>query len=477
MRTTLSQQDIRAHSSSRNDSNYGNGFHGESVSKKISSAAYMFRDSERCFSGTFDSSASFHRFKKLYNNACAQYFLPDHTRINLLAQALSGIALDFYLENIQDKTTDIIEAFQILEKRFDSQHARAQAQSYLESQTIASIREEKNCSTTSAMEIAQRRIHNVIPMCESAFRDDSHKGRILAHMLCHESWAQPCSAMRMTQAQSYKTFVAALNSSLTQRSISELDSSSISKDKPGMANVNWYGQKYAATKASFAKRRRLNPDRPRRSFWELQNLKARTRCLKFNQVGHWRAECPHHNLSMTDAIESRIRTPESAHNYLLAMTIDEDEHSAYVLDCEAAPENEQGNENAEADPFDALIASLVITGNYQPIGNYADINYVRLMPSIEPAVNNSYISIHLPPFSCYNLDDYSPFRGGLVDAGAHRSVIGKQQAMAYFEFAKQSPSFTTTKQIYRFGETITSSHQALEIVVPTPNDQIMLGWM
>ena len=46
---------------------------------------------------------------------------------------------------------------------------------------------------------------------------------------------------------------------------------------------------------------------------------------------------------MTVAIESSIRTPESAHNYLLAMTIDEVEHSAYVLDCEAAPKNEEGN--------------------------------------------------------------------------------------------------------------------------------------
>ena len=76
--------------------------------------------------------------------------MPDHAHVNSLAQALSGIALDFYHENIQDKTTDIIEAFQILEKIFDSQHSRAQAQSYLESQTIASICEEKNCSTTSA---------------------------------------------------------------------------------------------------------------------------------------------------------------------------------------------------------------------------------------------------------------------------------------------------------------------------------------
>ena len=110
-------------------------------------------------------------------------------------------------------------------------------------------------------------------MCKPAFRDDGHKARILAHFLRHKSWAQPCLAMRITQEKSYETFVAALNCSLTHRSISELDSSSVSKDKPGMANINCYGEKHAATKASFAKRRPLNPTRPRRSFRELKILR------------------------------------------------------------------------------------------------------------------------------------------------------------------------------------------------------------
>lgn len=490
-----SMQDVRSASYTEPGQN---GYRNDS-DRKISSVANIFRDSSRCFSGTFESALSFHRFRKLFEGTCNQFGVSSASRVSLLSNALTGIALDHYLEFIQGKVESINEAFEVLEKRFDSQYARAQAQSYLESQTIASIREEKDCSTISALEYAQRRINNVIPMCGPAFIDESHKGRFLAHMLRFESWAQPCLAMRMTQAQGYSTFVAALHSALTQQTLSG-QGEKLGTSKPNanlMAHTNWFGQQYA--NPTYKRRYPHHSERPRRSREQLAKLKARTRCLKCNQLGHWRAECPNKQLSISDAIESRMKrtggSPSSMRTALIALAVDEDEHNAYTEDC-ALLDNAETNDLHERladDPFEALLTTLDIAEDSKPsplsihlvtthvssnfhINNQAEPAPIIPQPSLDSAcIQNSTVNnIMVMPMNtpnlvtCYAVDNGQQFKGALIDTGAQKSVMGSGQAAAYLKFSQEQPRFHRTLQRYRFGSTTLLAQQAMWVTIPTP---------
>ena len=82
---------------------------------------------------------------------CDKYKVPENSRVSVLTDALEGQSLDYYLDSIADQVDTLRRAFELLEKRFDSAHSRAQAQSYLDCQLFASIREFEQRSTAQAL--------------------------------------------------------------------------------------------------------------------------------------------------------------------------------------------------------------------------------------------------------------------------------------------------------------------------------------
>ena len=193
---------------------------------------------------------SLYRLRQLILTSCDKYNVSEENRVSILTDGLEGQALHFFLDNIAGQTDSLRTAFERLADRFDSPHSRAQAQSYLESTTIASIREEKRCSTAQALDFAIKRISSAAPMCGPQYQHESHKSSWLASMLKHEAWAQPCLANRMTMAQGYQTFIAALHAALTQLSISESqDKSNVNTPSqmalPTTPSSAYFGQRYA----------------------------------------------------------------------------------------------------------------------------------------------------------------------------------------------------------------------------------------
>lgn len=302
-----SPQDFRSNSPRSSSGQYQNS--NDSPSRKLSSASHTFRNSTHSFSGSYDSPMSLYRFKQLFSTTIEQYQIPQHSALTLMLTALEGVALDYYFDKIKGHANNLNEAYKLLDARFDSPHTRAQAQSFLESTTLASIRETESCTTARALEFAQRKIANVAPMCGPAYRDESHKARWLANMLKHETWAQQCCERLMTDAQDYATFVASLNSAITQQSLSR--STNMEKPSTTMALPTWYGQRYATDVNRNNRRYNGNhKNRYRRTPEQLRRLKANTRCLKCNEKGHWRAECPNRSMTMSNAINARIKTAQ-----------------------------------------------------------------------------------------------------------------------------------------------------------------------
>ena len=187
--TRLSRQDARS------DNNHGinNGrTQTDSLSRRISPVSYSFRDDSQKFTGSYESPISLHRFKQLFLDTLEQHNIPASHRIQLLPNALKGIALTHYLDKIRGnpEIRTLAQAFSSFEAVFDSAHTRAHAQAFLNATTLESIRDAEQCSTAKALEHAQTRINNVGPMCGPAFQHESHRSNWLANMLRREDWAQ-----------------------------------------------------------------------------------------------------------------------------------------------------------------------------------------------------------------------------------------------------------------------------------------------
>ena len=455
-----------------------------SLPRRIVSVSNMFRDESLKFSGSYESRVSLHRFKMLFTDALKQFDIPASSRVQLLPSALTGMALDYYLDKIRNNANirNLEQAFASLDDRFDSPHTRAQAQAYLESMTLQSIMDSEQCSTAKALEIAQARIINVSPMCGPAYQDESHRGRWLANMLRHEQWAANCLKDRMTQAQDYGSFVASLNSALTQDSLSKTNLLSASSgNTQGIPPPVFFNQQFAKppNRGKPFMSRRVN--QRRRTPTQLKELKSRTRCLKCGETGHWRAECPNRHLSITDAIKSRLHSTGTNFNAVCstldAMALDEDQYNEYLTEIQsheqtgASPSISQDllHTTIEPDPFDALCLTMhdmAIENN--PIDENADQNIGQTTPDIlfVDAIFENHI------YANSNLDNLE-FHGALVDTGAQKTVCGMYQSDAYFKYYRLVPKYAPSSSRYRFGKTIYHSNRKMLFKILTPCSPII----
>ncbi len=420
--TTSSPQDAR-------HQNYG-APEFDSLTKKLSSATYNFRDRQLRFSGSYDSTLSLHRFMQLFDATVEQYDVPDTSCVPLMMSALQGVALDFYFDTIKNNAQTKMEAYNLLKQRFDSASTRAQAQSFLESLTLESIQRADNCSTARALELAQQKIANIAPMCGPEYRHESHKARWLSNILRNEKWAQLCCERRLTEAQDYSTFISALNSTLTQQTITLNNGNRDESNAPGgtMAIPTYYGQRCATPTRPFRIPYRRRNNGRRMTAQQLRAKKQRTRCLKCGEYGHWRAECPKNNMTMSDAINARIAESgdnlSTIKNTLLAIVAHEDEHTDYLNDLDQINENDEPIIESTADnwlahnldPFDTCLAALDISNNFSIENNDERSNRQ------DNTIVNNFVFL-ASPLAIRNGED-TTFNGALIDTGAQRSVIG-----------------------------------------------------
>ena len=507
--TTYNSQDVRSRTSQLLGAQ---NTPGDSISRKLSSVSYTFRDSTHRFSGDYDCAISLYRFKQMVTTACDKYSLPHDARVSVLTDALEGQALDFYLDNIAGQVENLRRAFEILEQRFDSTHSRAQAQSYLDSLTLSAIRESERCSTAQALDKAIKKISSVAPMCGPGYGHESHKSRWLTNMLRHESWAQQCCENRMTMAMDYRTFIAALHAALTQRSILA-NANGSDKSQLALPASEFYGRHYAFPSRRPNRRRDMRDNRnrfrgySRRTPEQYNLLKQTTKCLRCGQMGHWRAECPQKQISMTDAINARLKSMgthhTSAQEILIALVKDEDEYAEYLTSNPPIhdQENDDPNDNTwhtqtiDARPFDAMIANLerkdcdydsfaeqVLSEETTPtihfstsaimspntIPRHMDIPPANSCETLDLSEDTELPRINIVYHSMRSTHELGKFLGCLIDTGAQKSCIGRSQAIAYLSFFKFNARLRKSSQRFRFGSGIVQATHRITITIPTP---------
>lgn len=151
------------------------------------------------------------RSREMVLETCSQYTLPENWRLSLLSNTIEVQALEY----------SYTEPFEELESCYNYPHAQEQAQSCLESLSIAWIRDLNKFSAQRTLGIALKRVSTVAPMCEPDPVHESHQARWSGNMLRSEEWAQQFRNNWMKITQYFKTFDAALHADLKQLTIGQ----------------------------------------------------------------------------------------------------------------------------------------------------------------------------------------------------------------------------------------------------------------
>ena len=217
------------------------------------------------------------------------------------------------------------------------------------------------------------------PQCGPDFLGDEHRAQWLAGMLRQEDWSKFVRAQKLTTGLSSEQFYTILLS--TAQELTSTGTASDEKRPPGLdemaysLNMNQFARPIrntrARSKSNFNPRFRVD-NRRRRTKEELAKLKARTKCLKCGKVRHWRAECTDNTLTLTDPINSRIRsdggTPGSIRHAVIALVRHEEAYQPFPAMCHDAmitndidEEIEETLHELDADPFELMCNSLGLT--------------------------------------------------------------------------------------------------------------------
>jgi len=271
-----------------------------------------------------------------------------------------------------------------------------------------------------------------------------------------------------------------------------------------MAYNNHFGSQYAQPRKPNNSSYRPRQPRKKRTLAELQELKKRTRCLKCGEVGHWRAECPKRDLSLTDAIRSRIvhngKNNKAVADVLFAMVQEDDEFNEYIHLSNVEPEpdnpftsymnmeNQDTNEDA-ASLFDNFCDVLDITpvpeeskdkhvtfseNHFCYADNFSEDQDAQHIPF---AINLTTVAqvpcaIEYLNKQFYQHEHEAIFSGALLDTGAQRSVIGLRQTMAYFKLMSIEKYIQKSDVIFMFGTTKVEAIGMVEISIPTPTGSL-----
>jgi len=332
---------------------------GESSLSRNKACVMQAFKTEDKFSGSVSAKISLHRVRNRFIDVIRDQSIPRQEEVNLLHCCLCSMALDFYYKSIRGIANSMDEAFRMLEAQFNTLQHQAQARTYLRTLTFEGIKSEKNCSSLEALEICHSRITDTVPSCGKEYQHDTHYCDFLQNVVTTEAWAQQVIQNRLTPAPNermdYNTFYSKLGAALTAFESGVPESGRDSRNMPSAAV--FFGERYASPVKSMARSRNRHqggapqarnnildvmtslrpPNRikGKTSASRLAQLKARTKCLRCHEVGHWRHECPKRSMQSTkQVLMSLVRDigndEDAVAAVLWALSEDDDEYYAFT---------------------------------------------------------------------------------------------------------------------------------------------------
>jgi hypothetical protein len=282
--------------------------------KQAQAISRRFQNDEK-YSSDVSDPTTLAKTRERYMTAIDELEIDRSDQTAFLHHILKGAANDFFFTDIskRDPLPLLGEAFDMLEKRFETHEKQQQVRQSLTATTMDSLQRELSVSKRQALTEMYNRILRFTPSCPPETRGDRHMLILLCDALKSESWAEDTCSLRLsdgsiTFATMYGKLAAILTDKLQKGSVSD----SFQGGSPAMAYPVSFGQRFAQTpdppkrKAGHypaaSWRSQTSPRRP------IRNALPNDTCLRCKGKGHWAADCNSEGrLTMTDAIAARLR--------------------------------------------------------------------------------------------------------------------------------------------------------------------------
>jgi hypothetical protein len=286
--------------------------------KQAQAMSKRFQNDEK-YSSDVSDPTTLAKTRERYMTAINELEIDRADQTAFLHHVLKGAANDFFFADIskRDPLPMLGEAFDMLEKRFETHEKQQQVRQNLTGMTMDSLQRELSVSKRQALTEMYNRILRFTPCCPPETRGDRHMLILLCDALKNESWAEDTCSLRLSDGSiTFATMFGKLAAILTDKLQKGSVSDSFQDGSPAMAYPVSFGQRFAQT-----------PDPPRRktgnhptSSWRANTSPRRPSrsalptdiCLRCKGKGHWAADCNSEGrLTMTDAIAARLRGADS----------------------------------------------------------------------------------------------------------------------------------------------------------------------
>jgi hypothetical protein len=286
--------------------------------KKAQSMSKRFHDNEK-YSSDVSDPTTLAKTRERYLTAVEELGIDRSDQTSFLHHILKGAANDFFFSDIskREPRPTLGEAFNLIERRFETHEKQQQVRQNLTCMTMDSIQRELSVSKRQALTEIYNRILRFTPCCPPETRGDRHMLILLCDTLKNEPWAEDTCSLRLsdgdiTFANMYGKLAAILTDKLQKGSVVD----SIHASSPTMAYPVSFGQRFAQTPDYPRGHLRSNGATPSRTYTSprrpSRGALPRDTCLRCKGKGHWAADCNSEGrLTMTDAIAARLRGADS----------------------------------------------------------------------------------------------------------------------------------------------------------------------
>jgi Zinc knuckle len=305
-RPTTPNQTETAHI--RLGNNFGDGIGAEE--RRANSIASRFKDHGRTFSGRLDENLDIKL--RNYEEAARENKLSEEQRSQLIYHVLSGEAQDFYFDHIKHCHVTYADRRAALEKEYCSSARQGRARAHLKSARVTTYIAQAQGDVLKGITALYDDISKYAPQCPPDSRTDIAKRRFLEDSIAGYSWSRDSVARAEIEGNPEHTFNGLFQSSCAniQQEIKAAKAVQADTDM-GRMGINpssstatssvMYGQRYATPRAQ------KKP--PPRYISSTPSKRSKT-CWKCGEEGHFVANCPRKDLSLTDVARGRLKTSD-----------------------------------------------------------------------------------------------------------------------------------------------------------------------
>ena len=428
-----------------------------------------FRNAESKFSG--DLGESWTEYVSEYQQVARDYSLTPKQKKQYLHNLLKGDAKRYYLDRVDNEINTFAEAVRMIGEEYNSLVRQNRVKNHLTGLRITKYTD-NNLDELEALERVYKTITKLSPQVPASHRSEAHKIEFLRNSVIGQPWAtEPLSRIathELSFQQLYGELEAALHLSREAKLANLRDRVICTTSKPADEDIGQVPGILFQGPGRYANSRKFVGDNRDGTEYPRSGATNAAKRSPLNMMGCFNCDSPNHMLKNCPSKVNLAKAAQRRMEYLAKRNGRGRNANVVLFELcsqlsDTTAEAVNGSQEME----------LETEREEQPQQDANDTSrdfdlFESLMNHCETSSEPDHVEILLASTnrqSCTALTE--PFNGACLDTGAQRSVVGKPQAEAYYQFMGIPLAIQpSTPLTYKFGSEKTVSIGKAKFRIP-----------